>query len=109
LIPNISEALTELKALGDKAYYGSDLIYVPYKKFKGKRFTRDKKEFNKLLSSNRVIVENVNKRLEDFKVLGTIYRGKRDDEEISKVVRVVASLHNFLLDSHPMRSQRKRT
>jgi hypothetical protein len=108
-IANISEALSQAKALGDKAYLGSKLIYVPHKKYKGKRFTREKKEFNKLLSSKRVIVENVNKRLEDWKVLGAIYRGKRDPEAVSRIVRVVASLHNFLLETHPMRKRVKRT
>jgi hypothetical protein len=103
VIPNISRALTQAKAVGDKAYAGSELIYVPYKKFKGKRFTRVKKEFNKLLSSKRVIVENVNKRLEDFRILGTIYRGARDAELVSKIVRVVVSLHNLSLPSHPLR------
>jgi len=106
-IPTISHALTELKALGDKAYYGSELIYVPHKQFKGKRFTKTKRDFNKLLSSKRVIVENVNKRLEDFRVIGTIYRGgMRDRDTVSKIVRVLASLHNFTLGDHPLRRQR---
>lgn len=108
VIPNISRALSEAKALGDKAYTGSELIYVPYKKFKGKRFTKTKKEFNKLLSSKRVIVENVNKRLEDYRVLGSIYRGARDSALVSKIVRVVVSLYNLTVPSHPLRKQRHR-
>lgn len=106
-IPNISEALSNAKALGDKAYLGSKLIYVPFKKFKGKRFTQAKKDFNRELSSKRVIVENVNKHLEDFKVLGTIYRGARDTEVVSRVVRVIASLHNYTLETHPLRRRRR--
>ena len=50
-IPSLSKALTEAKALGDKAYIGSELIYVPHKRFKDKRFTKAKKDFNKLLQS----------------------------------------------------------
>lgn len=107
-IPNISNALSEAKALGDKAYIGSELIYVPHKKFKNKRFTKAKKEFNKLVSSKRVIVENVNKRLEDFRILGTIYRGARESGVVSKIVRVIVSLHNLTLPSHPLRKQRRR-
>jgi len=106
-IPNISAALSTAKALGDKAYLGSSLIYVPFKKFQGKRFTRAKKAFNRELSSKRVIVENVNKRLEDFKVLGTIYRGARDAEVVSRIVRVIASLHNYTLETHPLRRHRR--
>jgi hypothetical protein len=96
------------KALGDKAYLGSDLVYVPYKRFKGKRFTRQKKEFNKLLGSKRVIVENANKRLEDWRVLGTIFRGWRDSEFVSKVVRVVVSLYNYTLEEHPLRKGKRK-
>jgi hypothetical protein len=107
-VPNISKALSESKALGDKAYLGSELIYVPYKKFKGKRFSKAKRDFNKLLSSKRVIVENVNKRLEDFKVLGTIYRGQREVMNVNKIVRVIVSLHNLTVASHPLRKRRKR-
>jgi len=108
LVPNISNALSEAKALGDKAYLGSELIYVPHKKFKGKRFTKAKKEFNKELSSKRVIVENVNKRLEDFRVIGTIYRGARNSQVVSRIVRVIVSLQNLTLESHPLRKQRHR-
>lgn len=119
LIRNISEALSEekakasqgrgdAKALGDKAYLGSELIYAPFKRFKHKRFSPKKQEFNRVLSSNRVIVENVNKRLEDFKVLGTIYRGVRDVEVVSRIVRVIVSLHNYTLESHPMRRLKRR-
>lgn len=105
-IPNISEALSNAKALGDKAYIGSNLIYAPFKKFKDKRLTQAKKDFNRELSSKRVIVENVNKRIEDFKVLGTIYRGTRDAEVVSMIVRVIASLHNYTLKRHPLRRRR---
>lgn len=105
-ICNISKALTDAKALGDKAYMGSEFVYVPYKKFKGKRFTKAKKDFNKLLSSNRVIVENVNKRLEDWKVLGTIYRGERNAEIVSMIVRVIVSLCNYTFETHPLRKNR---
>jgi hypothetical protein len=115
LVPNISTALSEVRALsrphkslGDKAYIGSELIYVPYKKFKGKRFTPAKKDFNKLLSRRRVIVENVNKRLEDFKVLGTIYRGIKDDAVVSRIVRVVVSLHNYTCRCHPLRKHKRK-
>lgn len=106
-IKTISTALS--RALGDKAYQGDALVYVPYKRYKTKRFTRKMKEFNKLLGSKRVIVENVNKRLEDWKVLGTIYRGKRDYESVSRVVRVVVSLYNYTLGEHPLRKGRKKS
>jgi hypothetical protein len=92
-----------LVALGDKAYQGHPYVKVPHKEYKAKRMSPVKKNYNKRLSSTRVIVENVNKRLEDFKVLGTIYRGLRDSEFLSLIVRVVACLCNLKLEKAPMR------
>lgn len=106
-INNIGMTLS--KALGDKAYQGAEGCYVPYKRFKRKNLHWRKKKFNKILSSYRVIVENVNKRLEDWKVIGTIFRSKeRNPETISKIVRVVASLCNWTIERHPLRKGKRK-
>ena len=65
--------------------------------------TQRMKDYNKTLSSARVIVENVNKRLEDFKVVGSVYRGHREAEVVSRIVRVVVSLYNLKLETEPLR------
>ena len=106
-VGNIGRALS--KALGDKAYQGAKLCYVPYKRFKGKRFPWKKKQFNQTLSSKRVIVENVNQRLELWKVIGTIFREKsRSSKTISKIVRVVASLCNWTMERDPLRKGKRK-
>lgn len=92
-----------IAALGDKAYQGHPYLYVPHKRYSGKRMTQQKKEYNKHLSSARVIVENVNKRLEDWKVIGSVYRGQRDAEFVSKIVRVIVSLYNLKQQTEPLR------
>lgn len=61
------------------------------------------KDYNKSLGTARVIVENVNKRLEDFKVVGSIYRGRRDRNFVSLIVRVIVSLYNLRQESEPLR------
>lgn len=95
------------KAIGDKAYQGHEFVYVPFKRYKAKRMTKKKKHFNKSIGSHRVIIENVNKRVEDFKVVGSIYRGDRDDKFVSLIVRVVASLYNLKLEKEPVRRMKK--
>jgi hypothetical protein len=92
-----------IAALGDKAYQGHPYVYVPHKRYKGKRMTQRMKEYNRSLSSTRVIVENVNKRLEDFKVIGSVYRGVRDAGFVTQIVRVVVSLYNLKQEAEPLR------
>jgi hypothetical protein len=98
-----TEEPTIIAALGDKAYQGHPYVKTPHKRYTGKRMTRKQKEYNRALSNARVIVENVNKRLEDFKILGTVYRGHRDSEFMSLIVRVVASLYNLKQETEPLR------
>jgi hypothetical protein len=98
---------SRIMALGDKAYQGHDYVFVPYKRNKSRTSPQEEKEWNKELSSRRVIVENVNKRLEDFKAIGTIYRGARDKKFVSLVVRVAASLYNLKREQQPQRRFRK--
>lgn len=89
--------------IGDKAYQGHEYVYVPNKRYKTKRMTAAKRKFNKRIGSMRVIIEHVNKRMEDWKVLGSIYRGGRDAAFVSLIVRVVALLYNLKLEKEPLR------
>lgn len=101
------------KGLADKGYKGLPYLYIPIGKQKGKKMRTRDKQWNRELSSIRSIVENMHKRLEDFNIIGTDYRGnkKYDENErqfLSVIVRVIASLVNFKLDSAPLRKRKKR-
>jgi hypothetical protein len=86
------------RGIADKAYQGHEWVYVPYKRYKNKRLSQKKKAFNKLLGSKRVKIEHVNKRIEDFKVLSTVYRGRRNPHFMSLIVRVVVGLYNLKIE-----------
>jgi hypothetical protein len=100
------------KGAGDKGYRGLPYLYLPIPKPKEGKMKRRDKKYNRDLSSIRSIVENVHKRLEDFDIIGTEYRGnkkydKKERQFLSMVVRVIASLVNFKLDRAPLRKSRK--
>ena len=63
-------------ALADKGYRGLPLLYIPFQKQK-RKFTRTEKKWNKELSSIRAIVENIQRRLKEFDVIGTKYRVRK--------------------------------
>ena len=79
----------------------------PYKEtMKVDQASQNKKEFNKLLSSNRVIVENVFARLKQWRIIGGFRRHFHpNDENKANVIdfNVLSTLHNRDLEFHPMR------
>ena len=72
--------------------------------------SQNKKEFNKLLSSNRVIVENVFARLKQWRIIGGFMRHFHPNDEnkanvidLNVLFQVLCTLHNRDLEFHPMR------
>src|SRR5579872_7336191 len=63
------------KVLGDSAYQGEANLIVPFKKPRKRNLRLKEKLFNKQVSHVRIIVENVFKRVKDFKIISKKYRG----------------------------------
>jgi hypothetical protein len=95
------------KGLGDKIYQGIPTLFTPFKRYRKRKMTQEEKDYNRELSGIRSVVEQVNKRMEDFGILGGTYRGEVHDEKeaelVSLVVKVIASLVNYKLESEPIR------
>lgn len=54
------------------------------------------------------MIENINRRLRRWHIVGTIYRGQRDDYTyITMMVRVVCALCNLYLSRYPIRKEKK--
>ena len=49
----------------------------PFKRSKHHPLTEDQKWFNRALSSERVVIENVNARIKTFKIMSVKYRNRR--------------------------------
>jgi len=69
-----------IKIIADKGYQGIAKIHklseTPIKKKKGKKLSKEEKQYNKLLNRLRVVVEHVNRRLKVFRILSSTYRNR---------------------------------
>jgi DDE superfamily endonuclease/Helix-turn-helix of DDE superfamily endonuclease len=76
--------------LGDKAYVGDKQIKTPTKKPKGGELSEFQKLKNKVLSSQRIIVEHVIRRIKTFRIASERFR--LNPVHHSEVVHVVCAL-----------------
>ena len=98
----------EKKALGDSAYIGEANIITPFKKPRGRRLRRGEKLFNMQVSHVRILAENVFKRVKDFKIISTIYRGDYHKlEEFNCIFKLVCALVNLMFEKHPLYRQKR--
>ena len=85
--------------LDDSGYQGIKNIIpeavIPHKKPKNKDLDEQQKAFNKNLSSKRVIIEHVNRKLKIFKSIGLTYRSRI--KEIVKIINLIVLIHNYEL------------
>lgn len=50
---------------------------IPYKKSKHHPLTCEQKKFNRELSRERIVIENINARIKTFKIMSERYRNRR--------------------------------
>lgn len=67
--------------LADSGYQGLYRLHknsiIPQKTSKHRPLTEDDKWFNRALSSERIVIENVNARIKVFKIMSERYRNRR--------------------------------
>jgi ribosomal 30S subunit maturation factor RimM len=101
----------ETKLLGDSGYQGILKIHsnsqTPIKKPQKKRKTKDnpkpqstsltkeQKKSNKVLSSQRITVEHVNREIKIFKIISERYRNRR--KRFGLRVNLISGIYNFEL------------
>lgn len=85
--------------LADKGYQGIQKIHekadVPYKRRRGQKLSKEQKKFNHRLSSDRIAVEHMIRRLKIFRILSCRYRNRR--KRFGLRVNLIASIVNMLL------------
>ncbi|CAF1325902.1 unnamed protein product, partial [Rotaria sp. Silwood1] len=84
-----------VQTIADKAYVSEQYVITPRKKPRGGELTTEEKDFNRSISSSRAAIENINKRIKKYAILGSVYRGPYDD--MDKIARIVAALCNLNL------------
>ncbi len=84
------------KFLGDKAYVGDDAITTPHKKRKNTEISELQKQENKQLSSRRIAVEHMIRRVKVFRVASDKFRLAR--HRYSQVIMAVCGLVRLRLN-----------
>jgi transposase len=78
---------------GIKQYHPNSSL--PYKHTKNKPLTKEEKQYNHTLSSNRVHVEHTIRRLKVFRILSERYRNRR--KRFALRVHLIAGICNYQL------------
>jgi IS5 family transposase len=87
----------EVKVGGDKGYQGikkwHENSQTPHKKPRGGELSKAQRQENRLLASERIVVEHVNRRFKVFRVLGERYRNRR--KRFGLRVNLIAGIYNL--------------
>jgi len=86
-----------IRLLCDSGYQGIKAIHsnskIPFKKCKKQPLTKRQKTYNRLLSKQRILVENIIRKCKIFRITKEVYRGKH--KNYGKVWNLIAGLINF--------------
>ena len=89
----------ELKFLGDKGYQGIKKIHpnsrTPIKKTKNKKLSQAEKILNLQLAKDRIIIENIHRSLNIFRILSSRYRNRR--KRFGLRFNLIAGIYNYEL------------
>ncbi len=88
-----------LKIIADKGYQGINKIHqlskTPIKKPRGKKLTKEQKQYNRQLNRLRIVVEHVNRRLKIFNILSNQYRNRH--RRFGLRANLIAGIYNYEL------------
>jgi IS5 family transposase len=92
-----------IEVLADKGYQGIKKIHArsqtPIKRTRNKPLTKDQKKFNRKLSSQRITVEHVHRKLNIFRILSSRYRNRR--RRFGLRLNLIAGIYNYELSLAP--------
>jgi transposase len=89
-----------IKALADAGYQGLNELHsnssTPAKKTKLHPLTREQKASNRALSQERILIENIIRKLKIFRILSERYRNRR--KRFGLRFNLIAAIYNMELD-----------
>jgi hypothetical protein len=88
----------ELELLGDKGYQGITKIHSnsrTHQKNNNKELTQAEKVLNRLLAKERIIIENIHRSLNIFRILSSRYRNRR--RRFGLRFNLIAGIYNYEL------------
>ncbi len=93
VIPKQVVNVVDLGYLGVETDFPEQLSALPYKKKRNQFLSDDEKEYNKIHSKKRIIVEHTISRLKKYRILADVFRNKL--RKYNKVSDIVAGLVNY--------------
>ncbi len=93
VIPKEVVNVVDLGYLGVETDFPDQLSALPYKKKRNQFLSDDEKEYNKIHSKMRIIVEHTISRLKKYRIMSDIFRNKL--RKYNKVSDIVAGLVNY--------------
>ena len=99
------------RIIGDRGYEGKLDIVTPMTKRKKRSrellALESEKDRKHELETERAAIENINGRVKEWKIIGSVYRGGSHHHTfIDRVIRVVCALTNLIMREHPIRQQK---
>lgn len=89
----------KIECLADKGYQGIQKLHsnsrIPYKRKAKQKLPKEQKKFNKQLSKERVLVENIHRHLKIFRILSSRYRNRRKRFKLR--LNLIAGIYNYEL------------
>jgi hypothetical protein len=96
-----------IKIIADKGYQGiakiHELSETPIKRKKGKKLSKEEKQYNRLLNRLRVVVEHVNRRLKIFRILSSTYRNRH--RRFGLRANLIAGIYNYELETKELEAK----
>ena len=92
--------LADLGYIGIERYFKIANLIMPIKKPRKSKnnptpeLTKEQKDFNKNMSSQRVVVEHVIGAIKRFKILTDVFRNNRENDE-DLFIEIIAGVHNL--------------
>ena len=97
VIPKEVVNVVDLGYLGVETNFPDQLSALPYKKKRNQFLSDDEKEYNKIHSKMRIIVEHTISRLKKYRIMSDIFRNKL--RKYNKVSDIVAGLVNYRISN----------
>lgn len=92
-----TQALPEIKHLGDKGYQGIQKTHknsqTPIKKKRGQKLDYEAKQINRELARQRIVIEHVNRSLKIFRLLSSRYRNRR--RRFNLRLSLISGIYNY--------------
>ncbi len=93
VIPKEVVNVYDLGYLGVGKDFPEQISSLPYKKKRNLELSQEKKEYNKLHSKKRIVIEHTICRLKKYRIMSEIFRNKL--RKYDKVSDIVAGLINY--------------